>query len=160
MISHEKAVLINSKINSKNSKLIYPPQNLVDLIWKDKPTKSLQKVYIQGIEFTGKDAPYKIAKIREWVKMQPPDKSYPNKVPTPADMPVATLITSLSCIGKLDPLKRNTPFLIDRDTLHIQPTPSTSAVPTYPTTHSSMLTCSFPLTAPSSLWKRRSFQMR
>ncbi|KAF9526867.1 aminopeptidase-P [Crepidotus variabilis] len=99
MISHEKALLINSKLGGKSSKLIYPPQNLVDLIWKDKPTKSLQKVYIQGIEFTGKDATYKIAKLREWIKMQPPDRSYPNKTPTAADIPVAMLVTSLACIA-------------------------------------------------------------
>jgi Xaa-Pro aminopeptidase len=35
MISHEKATLINFKINTHaiDSKLVYPPQNLVDLIW-------------------------------------------------------------------------------------------------------------------------------
>lgn len=53
MISHEKATLINSKINAKDSKLIYPPQNLVDLIWVEKPTKSLEMVYIQSTEFAG-----------------------------------------------------------------------------------------------------------
>ena len=99
MISHEKALLINSKILSKNSKLIYPPQNLVDLIWRDKPTKSLEKVYIQSIEFTGKEAASKLSKLREWIRQQPPDKSYPNKVTGPMDIPVATLVTSLSCIG-------------------------------------------------------------
>jgi Xaa-Pro aminopeptidase len=53
MISHEKATLINSKINSSGSKLIYPPQNLVDLVWKDKPPKSKAPLFIQPIEFTG-----------------------------------------------------------------------------------------------------------
>src|SRR5258708_27264928 len=99
MISHEKAVLINSKIVSKSSKLIYPPQNLVDLIWRDKPTKSLEKVYMQSVEFTGKDAASKLAKLREWIRQQPPDKSYPNKVTGPMDVPVATLVTALNCIG-------------------------------------------------------------
>ena len=32
MISHEKATLINSKLSSLDSKLVYPPQNLVDLV--------------------------------------------------------------------------------------------------------------------------------
>ena len=100
MIAHEKAVLINSKIVGKGSKLIYPPQNLVDLIWKDKPTKSLEKVYMQAIEFTGKDSTSKLAKLREWIRLQPPDKSYPNKVTGPMDMAVATLVTALNCIGK------------------------------------------------------------
>jgi len=101
MISHEKALLINSKIASKTSKLVYPPQNLVDLIWTDKPTKSLEKVYIQGIEFTGKDAGSKLSKLREWIRLQPPEKSYPTKVPGPMDIPTSTLVTSLSCIGAL-----------------------------------------------------------
>jgi Xaa-Pro aminopeptidase len=39
MISHEKATLLNSKLSSMESKLVYPPQNLVDLIWKAKPIK-------------------------------------------------------------------------------------------------------------------------
>ena len=99
MVSHEKAVLINSKIGGKSSKLIYPPQNLVDLIWRDKPTKSLEKVYMQSVEFTGKDAASKLGKLREWIRQQPPDKSYPNKVTGPMDVAVATLVTALNCIG-------------------------------------------------------------
>jgi hypothetical protein len=57
MISHEKATLINSKINSSNSKLIYPPQNLVDLVWKDKPLKPKAPLFMQPIEFTGTSIP-------------------------------------------------------------------------------------------------------
>lgn len=52
MVSHEKATLLNSKIGS-NSKLIFPPQNLVDLVWKNKPQKPKEKVYKQPIEFAG-----------------------------------------------------------------------------------------------------------
>ena len=68
MLAHEKATLINSKINSAaiNSKLVYPPQNLVDLIWAEKPTKSLEMVYIQSTEFAGMDIyPVAIALIIE-----------------------------------------------------------------------------------------------
>lgn len=53
MISHEKATLINAKITQMNSKLIYPPQNLIDLIWKDKPQKSKAPIFTQPIEFAG-----------------------------------------------------------------------------------------------------------
>jgi len=53
MLSHEKATLINSKINPLSSKMIYPPQNLVDLVWKDKPAKSTEPVFPQPVEFTG-----------------------------------------------------------------------------------------------------------
>jgi len=110
MISHEKAVLINSKIGNKGSKLIYPPQNLVDLIWRDKPTKSLEKVYIQTNEFTGKDATTKLAELRNWIREQPPDKSYANKATSAMDRPCATLVTALNCIGewiRIDSLLRS-----------------------------------------------------
>ncbi|KAF9557488.1 Creatinase/aminopeptidase [Agrocybe pediades] len=100
MISHEKATLLNTKIASKDSKLVYPPQNLVDLIWLDKPTKSLEMVYIQSTEFSGRDAMSKLAKVREWIKQQPPSvPSYSKAEPTPAQTHVATLVTSLSCIA-------------------------------------------------------------
>ncbi|EAU90984.2 aminopeptidase-P [Coprinopsis cinerea okayama7 len=102
MISHEKATLINSKLSSLDSKLVYPPQNLVDLVWKDKPEKSKASVYIQPIEFTGKDANYKIAKVREWIKAQPPTTlPYSKREPTEKDMQVGTLITSLPQIAYL-----------------------------------------------------------
>ncbi|KJA18357.1 hypothetical protein HYPSUDRAFT_145160 [Hypholoma sublateritium FD-334 SS-4] len=102
MLAHEKATLINSKINSAsvNSKLVYPPQNLVDLIWAEKPTKSLEMVYIQSTEFAGRDAKYKLAKVREWIREQPPTmSSYSKAEPTLAQTHVATLVTSLSCIA-------------------------------------------------------------
>ena len=53
MISHEKATLLNTKLGSIQSKLVYPPQNLVDLIWKAKPVKPDAAIYIQSIEFAG-----------------------------------------------------------------------------------------------------------
>jgi len=52
MISHEKATLISSKLSPLNSKLIYPPHNLVDFVWKDKPSKMKAPIFIQPIEFT------------------------------------------------------------------------------------------------------------
>ena len=53
MISHEKATLLNSKLSIMQSKLVYPPQNLVDLCWKAKPVKPDAAVYIQSVEFAG-----------------------------------------------------------------------------------------------------------
>ncbi|KAJ7646552.1 peptidase M24, structural domain-containing protein [Roridomyces roridus] len=89
MISHEKATLLNGKLASLDSKLIYPPQNLVDLAWKDKAPKSKEPVYRQPIEFTGEEAASKLHKLRSWIAAQPPS------------MHVATLITSLSSIAYL-----------------------------------------------------------
>ncbi|KAJ2932269.1 hypothetical protein H1R20_g4809, partial [Candolleomyces eurysporus] len=100
MISHEKAQNINSKIGQLDSKLVYPPQNLVDLVWKDKPGKPREPLYIQPIEYTGKDAASKIHKIREWVRAQPPAvPAYSKGEPTPAHKHVGTLIISLPQIA-------------------------------------------------------------
>ncbi|KAF9000416.1 hypothetical protein BDQ17DRAFT_1359572 [Cyathus striatus] len=100
MVAHEKAALLNSRINSKDSKLVFPPQNLVDLAWKDKPPKSLEPLYVHGIEYTGRDATYKIAKIRDWIKQYPPAvSSFHKGPPKPTDLHVGTLITSLPCVA-------------------------------------------------------------
>ena len=53
MLSHEKTLVVNAKINSLDSKMVYPPQNLIDLIWKNKPQKSKAPVFKQEIEYTG-----------------------------------------------------------------------------------------------------------
>lgn len=50
----------------------------------------------------GRDAKYKLAKVREWIREQPPTvSSYSKAEPTLAQTHVATLVTSLSCIGLL-----------------------------------------------------------
>jgi Xaa-Pro aminopeptidase len=53
MLSHEKAMSLNAQLAPKNSKLAYPPQNLIDLLWKDKPSRSKKPIYVQPDEFTG-----------------------------------------------------------------------------------------------------------
>ncbi|KAK7043106.1 hypothetical protein VNI00_008460 [Paramarasmius palmivorus] len=104
MISYEKATLLNSKINSSGSKLVYPIQNLVDLVWKDKPAKSREPVFIHGTEFTGQDAAKKLATMRQWLSELPPDvpkySSGPAD-PKPNQIPIATLISSLPAIAYL-----------------------------------------------------------
>ncbi|KAF9034551.1 hypothetical protein BJ165DRAFT_1409852 [Panaeolus papilionaceus] len=50
-----------------DSKLIYPLQNHIDLVWKDKPPKSTDKVYVHGLAFTGVGADVKLAKVWEGV---------------------------------------------------------------------------------------------
>ncbi|KAJ7762525.1 peptidase M24, structural domain-containing protein [Mycena metata] len=91
MISHAQATLLTSKLGPRDSKMIYPPQNLVDLAWKDKAPKSREPVYKQGVEFTGEDAASKLHRVRGWIHQQPPS----------SQMHVGTLITSLSAIGAL-----------------------------------------------------------
>ena len=88
----------STQIGGKTSKLIIHPK-ILSTSWRDKPTKSLEKVYMQSVEFTGKDAASKLGKLQEWIRQQPPDKSYPNKVTGPMDVSVATLVTAFNCIG-------------------------------------------------------------
>ena len=130
MMSHEKATLLNSKLGSTESKLVYPPQNLVDLTWKAKPVKPSAAVYIQSVEFTGilysiftlffrfstlhsgRDANYKLSKLREWIQQQPSSAPSYLKTQEPARQytQVATLITSLACIGMIPKISYSCSF--------------------------------------------------
>lgn len=102
MLAHEQAAELNSKLTPKSSKLIYPPQNFVDLIWKDKPLRKKAPIFIQPAEFTGLEASSKLADLRHWVKKQKPSTPSYSKAPaTPAQKHVATLVTSLSSIAYL-----------------------------------------------------------
>lgn len=103
MITHENATLLNSKLQAKGSKLIYPPQNLVDLTWRDKPSRSREPIFVQPHDFTGMGARAKLSKLRTWISEQAPSvPSYRKEVDAkPSQMQVATLLTSLSCIGAL-----------------------------------------------------------
>ncbi|KZP27510.1 hypothetical protein FIBSPDRAFT_928041 [Athelia psychrophila] len=56
MLVHDKATAFNSMLTAKNSKLIYPPQS-IDLIWKDKPARSKERIFVQPLEFTGRRRP-------------------------------------------------------------------------------------------------------
>ncbi|KAI0369605.1 Creatinase/aminopeptidase [Pilatotrama ljubarskyi] len=102
LISYEKATMLNNLLKPKNSKLYYPPQNLVDLIWRDKPPRSREHIYVQPIEFTGYGANEKLARLREWIRKQRPHvPSYSNAEPKPSQVQVATLLSNLSCIAWL-----------------------------------------------------------
>jgi len=106
MISHEKATLLKTQIAHSNSKLVYPPQNLVDLIWKDKPRRSTAPIFFRPIEFTGVSAATKLFKLREWVIQQPPSVPSRSKGSAlPAQMQVGTLINHLASIGRLCDLR-------------------------------------------------------
>jgi len=102
MISHEKATALNPAVQKKNSKLVYPPQNLVDLIWDEKPSRSREPIFVQPYRFTGKEAGAKLAELRAWIQEQPPSvPPYSKAEPKPSQMQVATLISSLPNIAYL-----------------------------------------------------------
>lgn len=57
---------------------------------------------MQPKEFTGREAPSKIAELRSWLRKQPPATlSYSKAAPTPAQVHVGMLVTSLSSIAWL-----------------------------------------------------------
>ncbi|KAF7327219.1 Creatinase aminopeptidase [Mycena kentingensis (nom. inval.)] len=102
MISHEKATLLNSKLASLDAKLVYPPQNLVDLVWKDKAPKSREPIFRQPSAFTGEEASSKLERLREWIRAQPPSvPAYSKAAPTESQIHMATLVTSLPAIAYL-----------------------------------------------------------
>lgn len=101
MLSYTKATELNTQLTPKGSKLVYPPQNLIDLVWKDKPLRSKEPIFIHPMEFTGKSTPDKLADIRTWIRDTPPTtSSYSKSTPTSDKYHVATLITALDSIGK------------------------------------------------------------
>ena len=101
MISHTKTTELNNQLALKGSKLIYPPQNLIDLIWKDKPVRSKEPIFVHPMEFTGRSTPDKLTDIRTWIRETPPTTtSYAKSAPTADKYHVATLITALDSIGK------------------------------------------------------------
>ncbi|KDR80133.1 hypothetical protein GALMADRAFT_136673 [Galerina marginata CBS 339.88] len=100
MISHYSATVINSKISSKDSKLFFPPQNLVDLVWADKPSKSLAKIFVRHMEAADKDTIRKLERLRAWIRQQRASTvSYSRQEPTAAQMGIATLVTYSSFIA-------------------------------------------------------------
>ena len=101
MPSHTKATELNNQLTPKGSKLVYPPQNLIDLIWKDKPLRSKEPIFIHPKEFTGKSTLEKLADIRTWIRDTPPTtSSYSKSAPTADKYHTATLITALDSIGE------------------------------------------------------------
>ncbi|OCH88157.1 Creatinase/aminopeptidase, partial [Obba rivulosa] len=102
MIPHEKATALNATLQPNSSKLIFPPQNLVDLIWRNKPGRSREPIFVQPSQFTGLEAGAKLTKLREWISQQPPSvPTYAKGEPKPSQMQVGTLISALGNIAWL-----------------------------------------------------------
>ncbi|KIM29700.1 hypothetical protein M408DRAFT_67274 [Serendipita vermifera MAFF 305830] len=70
MISHERATKLYKGLYDRGSKLAHPRQNLVDLIWEDRPKRPKDIVYVQPVQFTGKEINQKLSEIRKWIRKQ------------------------------------------------------------------------------------------
>ncbi|KAF9643184.1 Creatinase/aminopeptidase [Thelephora ganbajun] len=143
MLSHSKATELNSQLSPKGSKLVHPPQNLIDLIWKDKPLRPKEPIFTHPMEFTGKSTPDKLADIRTWIRETPPSPSlYSKFAPTADKYRVATLITALDAIAYILNLRgQDIPFnpvfhsylmiTLDKAILFIDPAKLTDEVEDY-----------------------------
>jgi len=70
MIAHERATRLFKGLYDRGSKLVHPRQNLVDLVWEDRPKRPKDAVYVQPEEYTGKGAREKLSDIRKWIRSQ------------------------------------------------------------------------------------------
>ena len=100
LISFQAVTVLNNTLKPKNSKLRYPAQKLVDLLWSEKPPRSREQIYVQPNEFTDTGAGEKLTKLREWIKQERLTMhSCFKSEPKLSQMQVATVITNLSSIG-------------------------------------------------------------
>ncbi|KAI1787472.1 Creatinase aminopeptidase [Ganoderma leucocontextum] len=84
LISYQAPTALNNALKPKNSKLQYPLRTLVDIVWRDKPARSREPIYVQPKEFTW-----------EWIRQQRTGDTFPSQ------MQVATLVANLSSIAWL-----------------------------------------------------------
>ena len=95
IISFQATTALNNALRPQNSKLQYPPQNLVVLVWSEKPQRIREITDVQPNEYTGSGE--KLTKLGEWIKQQRPAMpSYSKLEPKPSQILVGTLISNLS----------------------------------------------------------------
>jgi len=70
MIANERATRLFKGLYDRGSKLVHPRQNLVDLVWEDRPKRPKDAVYVQPEEYTGRGARDKLSDIRKWIRSQ------------------------------------------------------------------------------------------
>ncbi|KAG9075188.1 hypothetical protein FS749_013163, partial [Ceratobasidium sp. UAMH 11750] len=71
LIAHDTATALTSALKLKGMRMAYPQRNLVDQIWKDRPSKSAAPVYMHEMRFTGEHASEKLRKLRAWLREYP-----------------------------------------------------------------------------------------
>jgi Xaa-Pro aminopeptidase len=70
LISKGEAKSIQTSLESKGHQLVPIMTNLVDLIWKDRPSSPSNKVFIHPLHYSGRDHNEKIIFIREKLKKE------------------------------------------------------------------------------------------
>ncbi|KZS98318.1 Creatinase/aminopeptidase [Sistotremastrum niveocremeum HHB9708] len=100
LISYEVALDFYTRLKPRDSRLVYPRQNLVDLLWTDKPTRPKDPIFIQPIKFAGQDAKEKLKEVRAWLRAQAAEQA-PPKAGEQVQKITATVICSLASIAWL-----------------------------------------------------------
>ncbi|CAE6517817.1 unnamed protein product [Rhizoctonia solani] len=102
LISHDTATALTSALKLKGMRMAYPQRNLIDQIWKDRPSKSAAPIYLQDIRYAGEHAASKLDRLRIWLKEYP--------VPA-ADLKYSTPARSSSPAAKERPTSKPLPDL-------------------------------------------------
>ncbi|KIM25258.1 hypothetical protein M408DRAFT_17397 [Serendipita vermifera MAFF 305830] len=68
MIRHEQGIGLYKGLYDRGSKLHFPRQNLIDLIWEYRPKKPSDPVNLHLVQYTGKDTKDKLAEIRKRIR--------------------------------------------------------------------------------------------
>lgn len=53
LIAHDTATALTSALKLKGMRMAYPQRNLIDQIWKDRPSKSAAPIYLQDVQYAG-----------------------------------------------------------------------------------------------------------
>ncbi|KAF8532523.1 hypothetical protein JB92DRAFT_3080697 [Gautieria morchelliformis] len=100
LISYSAASKLSTALTPRASSLVFPWQNLIDLLWKNRPVRPKEPVYIQPLVFAGEDASSKLSSIRQWIQNSTPETGiYTTKPPTSAQTPIATFLSNLASIA-------------------------------------------------------------
>ncbi|KAB5591306.1 X-Pro aminopeptidase [Ceratobasidium theobromae] len=71
LIAHDTATALTASLKLKGMRMVYPQRNLVDQIWKDRPSKSAAPIYTHDLKFAGEHAAAKLERLRKWLREYP-----------------------------------------------------------------------------------------
>ncbi|GAA6006111.1 hypothetical protein JCM11491_002034 [Sporobolomyces phaffii] len=80
---------LKAKLEKNSISLVFPPENLVDMVWSSRPPRSAHPVQLHPLKFTGRVAEDKLDDVRKYLATTYPDET------------TSYLITTLSPIAWL-----------------------------------------------------------
>ncbi|THU88756.1 Creatinase/aminopeptidase [Dendrothele bispora CBS 962.96] len=90
LVTYSNVTYIQSKITNHKSELVFLDENLVDVIWKDRPSEPREPLFVHDLVYAGEPASSKLRRLRERVREDMTDSSN-----------TATIITHLPSIAWL-----------------------------------------------------------